>query len=289
MKENWEINWVDYYEKLGIPQTSDDESIKKQYVYKNWILHSDLLKQVPESIKEKANKELTDVNNAYEVLKDPVKRREYDQEWLKRNSKNDSSGFQNEDNSNKFRTESPEQRKTEYKQKSNSSVRNKYRIILLSSACLIVIFLLTWHFAFSSTNKTPTSTVNNSPSTTIQLSSNDSWVGDLSKVAGISLANIPPGSYVSDAYLGTRTLVIKGNVLTMDCEATTGNSANFPQLGTHTYQYVLLGDWNTQPTLDECYEIYLKDVVSGNIYMPSFKNVDGHGIIVLGGDSYTLK
>jgi len=283
MNESWKNDWKDYYKILQVDSLAEQEIITAAYRKLADKYHPDLNK------KTASNKRMTEINIAYEYLNDPEKRKQYDEEWSRRNIKNDSPGFQNVGNTNSEETPPPEQPKTKYQQKSKGSVRNKYRIILLSSACLIVIFLLTWHFAFSSTNKTPTSTVNNSPSTTFQLPSNDSWVGDLSKVAGISLADIPPGSYVSDAYLGTRTLVIKGNLLTMDCEATTGNSADFPQLGTHTYQYVLLGDWNTQPTLDECYEIYLKDVVSGNIYMPSFTNMDGHGIIVLGGDSYTIK
>jgi hypothetical protein len=64
---------------------------------------------------------------------------------------------------------------------------------------------------FVTVTKTPiTSITQTTISTSNPIPANDSWVGDLSKVAGISLDEIPKGSYISDAYLGTRTLVIKG-------------------------------------------------------------------------------
>ncbi|RJO62707.1 MAG: hypothetical protein C4542_02435 [Dehalococcoidia bacterium] len=136
---------------------------------------------------------------------------------------------------------------------------------------------------------TATVTPTTMSSTPIPTQQNDPYLQELSKVAGISSAQIPPGSYVSDAYLGTRTLTIKGKVLTMYCQAKTGNIEDFPLLGTHTYEYVLCGQWNTQPSLDNCFEISLKDVVSGSYYMVPFKNKGNYGIIVLGGDSYRIQ
>jgi hypothetical protein len=168
MTENWETNWEDYYQILGIPQTSDDESIKKVYLYKVQILHTDRMKMMPDSVKQQAEKELAKVNYAYGVLKVPLKRREYDKEWLRRKAENESSEVQGKRNLSDIDKESSPQPqpKSVYNQRSKSSGKNKYRIILLGSACLIVILLLTWRFAFASTNKTPTLTINNLSSTT---------------------------------------------------------------------------------------------------------------------------
>jgi hypothetical protein len=96
MKENWENNWEDYYQILGIPQTSDDKSIKKAYLYKVQILHTDRMINLPDSVKQQAEQELKKVNYAYDVLKNPPKRREYDEEWLIRKLKINSSEVQDE-------------------------------------------------------------------------------------------------------------------------------------------------------------------------------------------------
>jgi curved DNA-binding protein CbpA len=148
MNESWENNWKDYYKILQVDSSAEQEIIQA----------ADLNK------KTASNERMTEINIAYECLSDPEKRKQYDEEWLRRNSKNDSSGFQNEGNTYNFGKEPPppEQPKTEYQRKSKGLGRNKYGIILLSSACLIVIILITWHFAFSSTNKTSISKANNS-------------------------------------------------------------------------------------------------------------------------------
>ena len=84
MKENWEINWEDYYKILGIEYTSDDLRIKKAYDYKKWILHPDRLVGVPESTKKQAEQEFAKVNYVYDVLKDSEKRKRYDLEYIQR-------------------------------------------------------------------------------------------------------------------------------------------------------------------------------------------------------------
>jgi hypothetical protein len=111
----------------------------------------------------------------------------------------------------------------------------------------------------------------------------------LSKVVGLSSANIPSGSYVSDSYLGSRTLEIKGKTLTMYCKAKTGNVEDFPQLGLHTYRYILYGKWGTNPSLADVRGIHLTDVVNGNTYSVPFKYLADYQIIVLSGDSYRIK
>jgi DnaJ-class molecular chaperone len=87
MKENWQINWEDYYQILGIDHLSDNNDIKRAYDYKKWILHPDRMTGIPEPARQQAEQEFAKVNYAYDVLKDPIKRQEYDAEWLKRTSK----------------------------------------------------------------------------------------------------------------------------------------------------------------------------------------------------------
>ena len=102
----------------------------------------------------------------------------------------------------------------------------------------------------------------------------------LSKVAGISSANIPSGIYVSDSYLGSRTLEIKGETLTMYCKAKTGNVEDFPQLGLHTYRYILYGKWGTNPSLADVRGIHITDVVNGNTYEPVAQRLHPSGLMM---------
>ena len=89
MKENWEINWEDYYKILGVNHTSDDTAIKKAYLYKAWLLSADHMIGAPEHTKLRAQEELKKVNYANDVLKDPEKRKSYDREYLQRMGKSE--------------------------------------------------------------------------------------------------------------------------------------------------------------------------------------------------------
>lgn len=67
------VKFRDYYESLGIPRTSTQEEIQRAYRNAARKLHPDVNK------KPDAADTFKEVQEAYEVLKDPEKRRKYDQ------------------------------------------------------------------------------------------------------------------------------------------------------------------------------------------------------------------
>jgi molecular chaperone DnaJ len=64
---------IDYYEILGVPRHADQETIKKAYRRLALQYHPDRNPNNPE-----AEEKFKLINEAYEVLSDPQKRREYD-------------------------------------------------------------------------------------------------------------------------------------------------------------------------------------------------------------------
>lgn len=66
--------YTDYYKILGVPKTASEEDIKKAYRKLARKLHPDLNPKDKE-----ANKKFQQINEANEVLSDPVKRKKYDQ------------------------------------------------------------------------------------------------------------------------------------------------------------------------------------------------------------------
>src|SRR6478735_5793044 len=66
--------FTDYYKILGIPKTASEEDVKKAYRKLARKLHPDLNPNDKE-----ANKKFQQINEANEVLSDPVKRKKYDQ------------------------------------------------------------------------------------------------------------------------------------------------------------------------------------------------------------------
>ena len=79
--------WEDYYQILGVSPEANDEEIKRAYLDKCFILHPDRMRGAPASAQHKAEEELKRVNRATDVLRDPVKRRDYHEEWLRRQRK----------------------------------------------------------------------------------------------------------------------------------------------------------------------------------------------------------
>jgi len=66
---------LDPYRTLGLPRDASDADIKKTFKKRALETHPDRNSDLPP---EKAQEEFAKVGNAYEVLKDPEKRREYD-------------------------------------------------------------------------------------------------------------------------------------------------------------------------------------------------------------------
>ncbi|MCL2487302.1 MAG: DnaJ domain-containing protein [Oscillospiraceae bacterium] len=76
--EQWEINWKDYYDILQVNQNAEEEAIRGVYVSLSKKYHPD--NNHEPYAKEKTQK----INEAYEVLKDSTKRKEYDIAWIKK-------------------------------------------------------------------------------------------------------------------------------------------------------------------------------------------------------------
>src|SRR3954470_24786492 len=68
------VKFRDYYEILGVSRTASDAEIKKAFRKLAREYHPDVAKN-----KKQAEEKLKDINEAYEVLSDPAKRKKYDQ------------------------------------------------------------------------------------------------------------------------------------------------------------------------------------------------------------------
>jgi len=78
--------WKDYYEILGVSQSADQKEIRKAYTEWSFIYHPDRMANLSDSARKKGEEKLKEVNEAYEILSNPDKRRAYDSEWLQRNA-----------------------------------------------------------------------------------------------------------------------------------------------------------------------------------------------------------
>src|SRR3954453_6732741 len=68
------VQFKDYYEVLGVPRTASDDEIKKAFRKLAREYHPDVAKN-----KKEAENKFKEVNEAYEVLSDPGKRKKYDE------------------------------------------------------------------------------------------------------------------------------------------------------------------------------------------------------------------
>jgi curved DNA-binding protein len=68
------VQYKDYYESLGVPRNASDTDIKKAFRKLAREHHPDVAKD-----KKKAEEKFKEINEAYEVLSDPAKRKKYDE------------------------------------------------------------------------------------------------------------------------------------------------------------------------------------------------------------------
>ena len=68
------VQYKDYYETLGVPRSASDADIKKSFRKLAREFHPDVAKD-----KKRAEEKFKEINEAYEVLSDPAKRRKYDE------------------------------------------------------------------------------------------------------------------------------------------------------------------------------------------------------------------
>jgi curved DNA-binding protein len=67
------VKFRDYYEVLGVPRTATQEEIQRSYRKLARKFHPDVSKA------KDAEEKFKEINEAYEVLKDPEKRQKYNQ------------------------------------------------------------------------------------------------------------------------------------------------------------------------------------------------------------------
>src|SRR5216110_3685245 len=67
------VQFRDYYETLGVPRTASDDDIKKAFRKLARKYHPDVAKG------KGAEDKFKEINEAYEVLGDPAKRKKYDE------------------------------------------------------------------------------------------------------------------------------------------------------------------------------------------------------------------
>jgi len=153
MKENRKNYWKDYYQILQVHPSAEPEVVTAAYKKLLYKYHPD-----HNSGKEQwANEKSKEINNAYDVLKDPIKRREYDEEWRRRTTKSyDSSEAQSNGNNEDFTARSPsfEQPITKIKHIStnwdNKLIAAYAIFVLLAIIILIVVIYGTWLFSLKS-------------------------------------------------------------------------------------------------------------------------------------------
>src|SRR5262244_1911001 len=68
------VTYKDYYKTLGVPRNASDTEIKKAFRKLAREYHPDVAKN-----KRTAEEKFKEINEAYEVLSDPAKRKKYDE------------------------------------------------------------------------------------------------------------------------------------------------------------------------------------------------------------------
>jgi len=83
--ENWDIRWKDYYKILQVHESAEQEVIKAAYDRLARKYHPDV-SRIPT-----ANARMKDINEAFEVLRDPDKRSRYHSLWLQKTGAGNTS------------------------------------------------------------------------------------------------------------------------------------------------------------------------------------------------------
>ncbi len=81
------LDFVTCYEKLKVSETATTAEIKKQWRKLVFEIHPDKLQNSPQRVRELAEEELKELNDAWDVLKDAARRADYD-ELLKKARQN---------------------------------------------------------------------------------------------------------------------------------------------------------------------------------------------------------
>ena len=104
----------DYYEILEVSKNASKEVIEKAYKVLAKKYHPDLQE---DSNKQKAEQMIKKINEAYEVLSDDEKRREYDEKLEYENKKQEEyNNIQNESNNRNYYSQNQNNNQSQYEE-----------------------------------------------------------------------------------------------------------------------------------------------------------------------------